>query len=140
VIGAYGSPKVRLPGSGGACEIAINAQRSFTIIRLGRRTFVQKLDFVTSPGHLGGGDARRALGIPGNGPELVITDKALFDFNTPEREMRLISLHPGVTVEAVRAEMGWEAPLAETVAVTPAPTEDELRLIRVELDPGGMYR
>jgi glutaconate CoA-transferase, subunit B len=140
VIGAYESPKVRLPGSGGACEIAINAQRTFTIIRLGRRAFVQKLDFVTSPGHLGGGDARRALGIPGNGPELVITDQALFDFNTPDREMRLISLHPGVTLEAVRAEMAWEAPLADALAETPAPTEEELRLIRVELDPRGMYR
>ena len=139
-IGAYESPKVRLPGSGGACEIAINARRTFTIIRLSRRAFVQKLDFVTSPGHLGGGDARRALGIPGDGPELVITDKALFDFNTPARELRLISLHPGVTVEAVRAEMGWEAPLAETLAETPAPSAEELRLIRVELDPAGMYR
>jgi glutaconate CoA-transferase, subunit B len=140
VIGAYESPKVRLPGSGGACEIAINARRTFTIIRLGRRAFVQKLDFVTSPGHLGGGDARRALGIPGNGPELVITDKALFDFNTPDREMRLISLHPGVTLEAIRAEMAWEAPLADALAETPAPTEEELRLIRIELDPRGMYR
>src|SRR5262245_5872570 len=140
VIGAYDSPKVRLPGSGGACEIAMNARRTFTIMRLSRRAFVQKLDFVTSPGHLGGQDARQALGIAGDGPELVITDKALFDFNTPEREMRLISLHPGVTLEAVRAEIGWEAPLAATIAVTPAPTEAELRLIRVELDPGGMYR
>jgi glutaconate CoA-transferase subunit B len=140
VIGAYDAPKVRLPGSGGACEIAINARRTFTIIRLSPRAFVQKLDFVTSPGHLGGGDTRRALGIPGDGPDLVITDKALFDFNTPERQMRLISLHPGVTIETVRAEMGWEAPLAETIGVTPAPTEDELGLIRVELDPKGMYR
>jgi glutaconate CoA-transferase subunit B len=140
VIGAYGAPKVRLPGSGGACEIAINARRTFTIIRLSRRAFVQRLDFVTSPGHLGGGDTRRALGIPGEGPALVITDKALFDFNTPEREMRLISLHPGVAAAEVRAEMGWEAPLSEALAETPAPTEEELRLIRVELDPAGMYR
>ena len=140
VIGDYATPKVRLPGSGGACEIAINARRLLYIMRLKRRAFVERLDFVTSPGHLGGGDARRALGIVGDGPELVITDKALFDFNTPEREMRLISLHPGVTLEAVRAEMGWQAPLAATIAATPAPTEAELRLIRVELDPGGMYR
>src|SRR3984893_18109041 len=80
VIGSYTSPKVRLPGSGGACEIAINAQRVFIIMHLKKRAFVEQLDFLTSPGHLSGGDARQALGMPGAGPELVITDMAIFNF------------------------------------------------------------
>lgn len=140
VIGDYRSPKVRLPGSGGACEIAINAQRTFIIMRLRRRAFVEKLDFQTSPGHLTGGDARRDLRLPGAGPQLVITDRAIFDFDNPEREMQLISLHPGVTMDEVQAEIGWDIRVAETVTETSPPTGEELRLIRVELDPEGMYR
>src|ERR1051326_3214696 len=96
VIGSYDAPKTRLPGSGGACEIAINAQRVFIIMALKRRSFVERLDFVTSPGHLTGGNARQELGMPGAGPQLVITDKALFDFDNAEREMQLVSLYPGV--------------------------------------------
>ncbi|HEX9370613.1 MAG TPA: CoA-transferase, partial [Roseiflexaceae bacterium] len=140
VIGDYATPKVRLPGSGGACEIAINARRLFYIMRLKRRAFVDRLDFVTSPGHLGGGDERVAAGIPGSGPQLVITDLALFDFDSPAREMRLVALHPGVTLDQARAEVGWEVRLAETIETTPAPTAEELRLVRKELDPQGMYR
>ena len=130
VIGEYHSPTTRLPGSGGACEIAINAQRTFIIMHLKRRAFVKHLDFVTSPGHLSGGDARQQLGLPGAGPQLVITDKAIFDFNNAEHEMQLISLHPMITLEQIRAEMGWEVRLAETIAQTPPPTDDELHYIR----------
>ncbi len=139
-IGDYATPKVRLPGSGGACEIAINARRLLYIMRLKRRAFVERLDFVTSPGHLGGGDARRKMGVPGDGPQLVITDKALFDFANPEREMQLAALHPGVTLDEVRAEVGWPLRAATTIASTPAPTVEELHMIRVELDPQAMYR
>jgi len=140
VIGRYDAPKVRLPGSGGACEIATHARRLLYIMRLSRRAFVERLDFQTSPGYLGGGAARQELGLPGGGPELVITDKALFDFETHGREMQLISLHPGVTLDSVCVEIGWEVRRAATIAETPAPTEEELRLIRQELDPKGMYR
>ena len=83
VIGDYAKPKTRLPGSGGALEIATNAQRTFMIMRLKRRAFVGKLDFLTSPGHLTGGDSRARLGLPGGGPELVITDKADLEFRQP---------------------------------------------------------
>ncbi len=130
VIGEYHSPTTRLPGSGGACEIAINAQRTFIIMHLKRRAFVKHLDFVTSPGYLSGGDARQQLGLPGAGPQLVITDKAIFDFSNAEHEMQLISLHPTITLEHIRAEMGWEVRLAETIAQTPPPTNDELHYIR----------
>jgi glutaconate CoA-transferase, subunit B len=140
VIGDYKKPKTRLPGSGGACEIAINAQRTFMIMRLKRRAFVDKLDFLTSPGHLTGGDSRARLGLPGGGPELVITDKAILNFDNPEREMQLSELYPGVTVKDVQAEVGWELRLAATIGETAGPTAEELHLIRDEVDPQGMYR
>jgi glutaconate CoA-transferase subunit B len=140
VIGAYAKPKTRLPGSGGACEIATNAQRTFMIMRLKRRAFVDKLDFVTSPGHLTGGDSRARLGLPGGGPELMITDKALLNFDNPEREMQLCALYPGVSVEDVQAEVGWPLKLAPQIDHVSAPSAEDLRLIRDELDPTGMYR
>jgi glutaconate CoA-transferase subunit B len=140
VIGDYSKPKTRLPGSGGACEIAINAQRTFMIMRLKRRAFVDKLDFLTSPGHLTGGDSRVQLGLPGGGPELVITDKAILNFDNPEREMQLSELYPGVTAKDVQAEVGWQLRLATTIGETAAPTTEELHLIRDEVDPQGMYR
>jgi glutaconate CoA-transferase, subunit B len=140
VIGDYHKPKTRLPGSGGACEIAINAQRTFMIMRLKRRAFVDKLDFLTSPGHLSGGDSRARLGLPGGGPELVITDKAILNFDNAEREMQLSELYPGVTAKNVQAEVGWPLRVAKTVGETAAPTAEELHLIRAEVDPQGMYR
>jgi glutaconate CoA-transferase subunit B len=140
VIGDYKKPKTRLPGSGGACEIATNAQRTFMIMRLKRRAFVDKLDFLTSPGHLTGGDSRARLGLPGCGPELMITDKAVLNFDNPEREMQLIELYPGVTLEDVQAEVAWPLRLAATIGKTAPPTTEEIRLIRDEVDPQGMYR
>jgi glutaconate CoA-transferase subunit B len=140
VIGDYHKPKTRLPGSGGACEIATNAQRTFMIMRLKRRAFVDKLDFLTSPGHLTGGDSRARLGLPGGGPELVITDKAILNFENPEREMQLSELYPGVTAEDVQAEVGWPLRRAATIGEKTAPTTEELHLIRDEVDPQGMYR
>ncbi len=140
VIGDYARPKVRLPGSGGACEIAINAQRVFVIMRLSNRSFVEKLDFYTSAGYLDGGHAREKLDMPGKGPKLIVTDKAIFDFENAEREMQLISLHPGAALEEIREGIGWDVRIADQVGTTPSPTEEEIRLIRIELDPGGMYR
>ena len=101
---------------------------------------MEKLDFRTSPGHLTGGDSRARLGLPGGGPELVITDKAVLNFANPDREMQLCALYPGVTVNDVQAEVGWPLRLAETIGETAAPTTEELRLIRDEVDPHAMYR
>ena len=140
VIGDYGKPKTRLPGSGGACEIATNAQRTFMIMRLKRRAFVEKLDFCTSPGHLNGGDSRARMGLPGGGPELVISDKAILNFANAEREMQLSALYPGVTANDVQAEVGWPLRSADVIEKVAAPSAEELRLIREEVDPKGMYR
>lgn len=140
VIGDYASPRVRLPGSGGACEIAINARRLIYIMRLSRRSFVSALDFRTSPGHLSGGEERGASGMPGEGPIAVVTDLAVFDFDNPQHEMQLSGLHSGVSLEQVRQEVGWDLRVSSTLAETPPPGEMELDLLRNELDPDSHYR
>lgn len=140
VIGDYARPKVRLPGSGGACEIAIHARQVFIIMRLARRSFVDRLDFLTSPGHLGGAGERERLRMPGRGPQVVVTDKCVFRFDQATGEMVLVSLHPGVSLDEVRAEMGWEPRVSPNLAETAPPTAEELRLLREELDPQGIYR
>jgi len=123
VIGPYGAPRTRLPGSGGACEIAQNARSIFVIMRQSPRSFVDRLDFRTSLG---------------TRVRVVVTDLGIFHPDT-DGELRLDALHPGTDVEQVRAAMGWEPRLAATLTETPAPTDAELRLIREELDPGGVY-
>ncbi len=142
VIGPYDHPRTRLPGSGGACEIAINARRVFVIMRQSARSFVERIDFRTSPGNLGGAEAsariRREQGWMGSGPSVVVTDLGIFHFGE-DGEMRLDSLHPGATIEAVRDTIGWTLAVSPDLATTPAPTAEELRLIREELDPSGDY-
>jgi glutaconate CoA-transferase subunit B len=140
VIGDYTNPKVRLPGSGGACEIAINARSIFMIMRLRRRAFVEQLDFLTSAGHLNGGQSREDAGYPGQGPRLVITDRALFDFDNEQHEMTLIELAPGETVESVQAEIGWDVRVSSSLREMTPPSDEELKIIREDLDPRGLYR
>jgi glutaconate CoA-transferase subunit B len=129
-----------LPGSGGACEIAINARQVFVVMRLKRRAFVEELHFLTSPGHLGGGNAREQLDLPGAGPQLVVTDKCVFRFDDDTREMTIESLHPGVTRAEVQADVGWELKVAPDLHETDPPSAEELRLLREELDVQGLYR
>jgi glutaconate CoA-transferase subunit B len=142
VIGEYAHPKTRLPGSGGACEIAINARHVFVIMRQSARSFVERIDFRTSPGNLGGADnaarIRREQGWLGSGPSVVVTDLGIYHFDE-SGEMRLDSLHPGATLEEVRATIGWKPRVSPDLATTIAPTDAELRLIREDLDPEGMY-
>lgn len=142
VIGDYAHPTTRLPGSGGACEIAINARQVFVIMRQSARSFVDRIDFRTSPGNLGGAEdaarIRREQGWLGRGPSVVVTDLGIWHFDEAG-EMRLDSLHPGATLDQVRATIGWPPKVAADLATTPPPSAEELRLIREELDPGGAY-
>ena len=142
VIGDYAAPQTRLPGSGGACEIAVNAREVFIVMRQSRRSFVDRIDFRTSPGNLGGGaDAaaiRTSQGWSGRGPSVVVTDLAVYHFDE-DGQMRLDTLHPGATLEDVRAAMGWEVRVSAELAETPPPSLEELRLIRETLDPEGHY-
>jgi glutaconate CoA-transferase subunit B len=142
VIGDYAHPKTRLPGSGGACEIAINARQVFVIMRQSTRSFVDRIDFRTSPGNLGGAEQaeriRREGGWLGRGPTVVVTDVGIYRFDD-SGEMRLESLHPGARLEEARATVGWDLRVADDLAATPPPTHEELRLVRDELDPEGVY-
>src|SRR5437762_2080943 len=121
VIGEYAHPTTRLPGSGGACEIAINAREVFVIMRQSRRSFVERIDFRTSPGNLGGAEQseriRREQGWLGRGPSVVVTDLALWHFDETG-EMRLDSLHPGVTLDDIRSSTGWDPGLAKALQET----------------------
>jgi glutaconate CoA-transferase subunit B len=139
VIGDYQRPKVRLPGSGGACEIAINAREVFVLMRQSARSFVDRIDFRTSPGNLGGAALRAAKGWQGRGPSVVVTDLGRYGFDPDTGEMVLLAVHPGVTVDDARAATGWDLKVAGDLQVTPDPTAEELELIRNELDPDGVY-
>lgn len=130
VIGDYGNPKVRLPGAGGAPEIAGSAGEVYIILRQSLRTFVDKLDFVTSVGHLDGGDARERAGLPGRGPTVIITDLGILTAHPETREFQLSSLHPGVALEAVREATGWELKIAEDLVETPPPSARACRPAR----------
>lgn len=140
VIGDYHRPKVRLPGSGGACEIALMCRRVLVVARLSRRTFVEKLDFVTSPGFLEGGEARIRLGHYGEGPAAVITDMGIFRFDRVTHEMFLASLYPGCTIESAQEQVSWPLRIADKLDIVAPPTEEELRILRQELDPAGRLR
>ena len=137
VIGDYEDPDVRLPGSGGACEIATNAHRTIIITPHEERRLPEEVDFVTSPGYLDGETDREGLGMRG-GPETVITDKALMGF-ADDGEMIVESLHPSASEADVREATGWDIRFADDLEETRTPTDEELRLIREELDPDGVY-
>jgi glutaconate CoA-transferase subunit B len=130
VIGAYQTPTTRLPGAGGAPEIATSAREVFIMLRQTPRGFVAKLDFISSVGHLDGGDARRRLGLPGQGPTVVITDMGILTPDPETRELTLTSIHPGINVAQVRAATGWPLRVAGDLEETPAPTATELAALR----------
>ncbi|NYF91549.1 CoA-transferase subunit beta [Tunturiibacter empetritectus] len=130
VIGSYAKPKTRLPGAGGAPEIASSARDVLIILRQSRRTFVNKLDFLTSIGFGEGGDHRKRLGLPGNGPRAVVTDLCIFEPDPSTREMTVTSLHEGITRDQVIAATGWPVRFAEGVSSISAATETELSTLR----------
>ena len=139
VIGDYDEPTVRLPGSGGACEIAIHAKKLIIILRQNRKTFPERLDFMTSPGHLDGTDLRKKMGMPGKGPVLVITDLGVYGFTTKTHEMVLREIHPGVNLEKIRENTSWKVRVSPKLRTTVPPTPEELRILREDLDPRGIH-
>ncbi|WP_460398733.1 CoA-transferase subunit beta [Actinophytocola sediminis] len=130
VGGTYARPTVRLPGAGGAPEIAAACGEVFVMVRQNRRTFVPKVDFVTSVGYGTGGEFRAELGVRGRGPVRVVTDLGVLEPAEDTRELTLTMVHPGVSVADVRAATGWALRVAEPVATTTSPTEEELSVLR----------
>ena len=130
VIGDYTAPKVRLPGAGGAPEIAASCGEVSVIMRHSRRAFVDRVDFVTSVGHGSGPGDRERLGLRGAGPVRVITDLGVLEPDPATRELVLTAVHPGVEVDAVREATGWDLKVSEDLAVTPEPSDTELSVVR----------
>jgi glutaconate CoA-transferase subunit B len=138
VIGDYQHPKVRLPGSGGSMEIAAWANRCYLLTPHKKRRFPEKLDFRTSAGFLSGRAERQAANLRGGGMLAVVTDLGIME---PDEngELVLTALHPGATVEQARENTGWALKVAQSLPVTPPPSDEELRILHEDLDPQGIY-
>jgi len=130
VIGDYKKPGTRLPGAGGAPEIASCAGQVVLVLKQSARAFVKKLDFVTSVGHLDGSDARRRLNLPGKGPVAVVTDLCLMEPDPVTKELTVTQLHPGISAEQIKKATEWEIRFAPELKETPVPTKTELETLR----------
>ena len=138
VIGSYKTPKVRLPGSGGACDIASNVKRIIVITPHEKRRFVEKVDFLTSPGFIDGKSGWKELKLQGEGPYAVITNLCTFKFDESTGEMTVVALHEGVTIEQVQENTPWAVKVADGLETTPPPTDEEVGALRA-LDPEKIY-
>jgi len=138
VIGNYEKPEVRLPGSGGGCDIASLAKRVLIITPHEIKRFPERVDFITSPGFLGGKRERQQLGLEGGGPFKVITDLAILGFDEETGEMVLESIHPGVKLEDVKKNTGWNLKVSKDLKITEEPSEKEILTLR-QLDPKRIY-
>lgn len=139
-IGPYHHPRVRMAGSGGACDFASLAKRLIIILAQSKKRFQEKLDYITTPGYLQGGESRFEAGLRrGTGPSKVITDLGVYGFDPVSREMVLEGVHAGVTLEEVKSQVQWPLKVSDQLGEVPSPTEEELRILREELDPHGMY-
>jgi glutaconate CoA-transferase subunit B len=130
VIGSYAQPEVRLPGGGGAPEISAGCQQTYIVMPQSRRTFVARVDFITSFGHGEGGDHRQRLGLRTQGPTLVVTDLCILRPDPGTKELTVVAMHSGVTAEEVREATGWPVRFASEVERTPPPSETELHVLR----------
>jgi glutaconate CoA-transferase subunit B len=130
VVGAYNHPKVRLPGAGGAPEISSSAKEVLIVVKQSKRTFVEKLDFVTSVGFLTGGNSREEAGLRGKGPVAVITDLCILRPDPASRELTVSSIHPGVDRDVIAANTGWKIRFADNSEETREPSELELTSLR----------
>jgi glutaconate CoA-transferase subunit B len=140
VIGDHDHPKVRLPGSGGGNDVGSHCWRTIAVMRHDKRRFVEKVDFITTPGYLSGPGARETVGLPpGTGPYRVVSNLAVMDYHPVSRRMRLVSTQPGISVEEVFDHTGFDLLIAETISENPAPTVEELRVLREEVDKDRFY-
>ncbi|MFL6936958.1 MAG: CoA-transferase subunit beta [Xanthobacteraceae bacterium] len=130
VVGRYDKPKVRLPGGGGAPEIATSCGEIFIIMGQSKRSFVDNLDFITSLGHGAGYGDRERLGAKTKGPTKLVTDLAVFEPDAETKEMTVVSIHPGVTRKQIQENTGWAVRYAGKIGETPAPTVQELEVLR----------
>lgn len=130
VIGDYHNPKVRLPGAGGAPEISTSCKEILITLKQTKRSFVKELSFITSPGHLTGGDARDRAGLVNKGPTAVFTDLGILEPDPVNKELIMTYLHEGVTVEQARENSGWDLKFAKDLKTTPLPTSSELKVLR----------
>ena len=137
-IGGALNVKTRLPGSGGACDLASLAQRHIIIMTHEKRRFVPQVDYITSPGFGDGDGWRQKVGLPRGGPATVITTMGILKFDPKTKEMMLVSVHPGVTADAVRANTGWSLKVDGELAKTPEPTKEELAMLK-QFDPQGYW-
>lgn len=138
VIGPYSSPKVRLPGSGGANDVGTLCNKTIVIMRQDKYRFVEKVDFLTTPGYLDGFDSREKTGLPkGSGPYRIITQLGVYGFDDKSKRMKLVSTHPGVTIEQVKENSGFDIIIPENVTVTKPPAKNELKILK-DIDPAGM--
>lgn len=138
VIGEYKNPKVRLAGSGGANDLASSANRTIIMMRQDGRNFVEKLDYLTSPGYLDGPGARERAGLHGGGPVAVVTTMGVYRFDAETCEMYLEKIHPGVELEKVKAAVKWDLAVSPDLEVTEPPTEEQVMIMRT-LDPLAVY-
>lgn len=129
----------RLGGSGGANDLASLAKGIIIMMRHEKRRFLPRVQYVTSPGYITGSHERRRLGLPGGGPKMVITDLCIFGFDAKNERMKLVSLHPGVKAEEVRANTGFEIDIPKDLETTSIPSSEELRLLREVIDPKHIY-
>jgi len=137
-IGGVEAVETRLPGSGGACDLACLAKRHIIVMSHEKRRFVPRVDYITSPGYGEGGDWRRKAGLPRGGPATVITTLGLLRFEPDSKEMVLVAVHPGVSVDAVLENTGWPLKIAQNLRTTPAPTAAELNIL-ARFDPDGFW-
>ena len=140
VIGDHDRPKVRLPGSGGANDVGSLCWQTIAIMKHDKRRLVERVDFITTPGYLDGPGARERAGLPaGSGPYRVVTDLALLGYDEETKRMKLLAVNPGVTVEQVVENTGFELIIPKEVGENEPPTEEELRTLREEIDPHRLY-
>jgi len=140
VIGPQPKPKVRLPGSGGANDVGSSCWQTIIIMRQSARSFVEKVDFITTPGYLSGPGARERAGLPANtGPYMVVTDLCTLDFDAQSKRMRLKALNPGIEQQQVIESTGFELLLPDKVGRNEPPTDEELRILREEVDKDKLY-